>query len=95
MTKYSDALMKKDLYEEYRNQLDRYMPIEDVQKEMRKYNLKYVLQQYLRVRNLCDQGIDDPKDVAEILSIPQYLAEDLINEYYLIPEQVDKRTIVY
>ncbi|MCQ2209189.1 MAG: hypothetical protein MJZ34_02745 [Paludibacteraceae bacterium] len=95
MTKYSDALIKKDLYEEYKNQIDRYMPIEDVQREMQKYNMKYVLQQYLRVRNLCDQGIDDPKDVAEILGIPVYLAGDLINEYFLIPESMDKRTLVY
>jgi len=91
MSSYSGVLMKKDLYKEYRNTIDRYLPIEQVQKEMEKNNLKYILHQYLRVRNLCDQGIDDPDDVADILNIPQYMAEDLVEEYYLIPKEFDRR----
>lgn len=87
----SNVLMKKDLYKEYRQSVDRFMPIEQVQKEMEKNNLKYILHQYLRVRNLCDQGIDDPDDVAEILDIPAYMAEDLVYEYYLIPKEFDRR----
>lgn len=95
MATYSDALMKPDMYREYRNSIDRYKPVSEIQKEMSKINLKYILHTYLRVRNLCDQGIDDPEDVADILNIPFYLADDLVNEYFLVPKALDQRTQVF